>query len=1003
MSRKSFRQSSVHEYINITKQLPSTNPIRSPTPDIHSRKERIERTPSPHIMVDRSSLKNITNSQMKFGRNKDYEKLLESKDAQITSLQKELDALIKSVKSSGMKGSGDFNKEREHEETIEKLKQLLKAKDEENQDLRRKMEINLQESTAKTDNKIREILLKFYQEINVLKAENKQLCEKIERRPSTYNEARVLDGTLLVSDHRNPEKPKNAAVQHVQGGSISPYHEPQPLNQQSVIIHESQPNNGIMIDEIARLKSLLNEKDQKIRVLAEELERLNEVLKMKLLENENFMEKMRGNQGLEESLRLKQLLQAKLQELEDLKSKLPKEDTEKLKSLAMKTPVLIEEIKDLNEVISKLRKEIYEYEEKIVVLAQEIERLTELLKIHGNPRQYDEKVGLLASEIERLSEMIKSQNSEIQRIRPLEPQIEALKREYENLQDKYNNKNKSLEGKLKELELLKEKCLLIDKAFSTEKEGLYEKAEMLEKKANSLHSENQEINKMHRKSLIEKESNEQEALHLRGINQELAQEIKRLTETLKLKLQENEAKTQENDALRHKINEIDSHKTAVLGSQDQERKKSIAILQENDRKASMIESLNQEINGLRNRVLELESKAFTQEREHEKVKKSHQEMVQNMGSLQNQLEFVHGKTQEKSQGYEAELRQKEEDLRELRQKLMHVEQEKHSEISKVRDSISESQMRHENEKRKTLGALQEKESLQMENEVLRKERGEFQMKNGDLKKTLFQVNGEAEHLKAKNEEYLIKIVILSAINESAINDFNELRNEHLELNNKVQKMNNEKSMEEIKLRESLNETKQHHEREKRKSFQIIAEKDNLNKTLEMISKDKEDLHKRLYENEVKNIDFQSQFKILSGKYEEALVRVAVMSLEMERLLETLENEMNNRRIDIEEVRKDYESKLKVMNERKKKENDELKGEFENETKRLLNMIKNLEEQNEGLVRKHANDRSDFIAKYEKAMKETIVSLFIFLKKKIPLISLKNLLIFSIKRPKTSMI
>jgi hypothetical protein len=171
----------------------------------------------------------------------------------------------------------------------------------------------------------------------------------------------------------------------------------------------------------------------------------------------------------------------------------------------------------------------------------------------------------------------------------------------------------------------------------------------------------------------------------------------------------------------------------------------------------------------------------------------------------------------------------------------------------------------------------------------------------------------------------------------------------------------------------------------------------------MISKDKEDLHKRLYENEVKNIDFQSQFKILSGKYEEALVRVAVMSLEMERLLETLENEMNNRRIDIEEVRKDYESKLKVMNERKKKENDELKGEFENETKRLLNMIKNLEEQNEGLVRKHANDRSDFIAKYEKAMKETIVSLFIFLKKKIPLISLKNLLIFSIKRPKTSMI
>jgi len=63
--------------------------------------------PSPHIMIDRSFLKNITNSQMKFSQNKDYEKLLESKEAQITSLQKELDALIKSVKSSGVKRSGD--------------------------------------------------------------------------------------------------------------------------------------------------------------------------------------------------------------------------------------------------------------------------------------------------------------------------------------------------------------------------------------------------------------------------------------------------------------------------------------------------------------------------------------------------------------------------------------------------------------------------------------------------------------------------------------------------------------------------------------------------------------------------------------------------------------------------------------------------------------------------------------------------------------------------------
>lgn len=97
-----------------------------------------------------------------------------------------------------------------------------------------------------------------------------------------------------------------------------------------------------------------------------------------------------------------------------------------------------------------------------------------------------------------------------------------------------------------------------------------------------------------------------------------------------------------------------------------------------------------------------------------------------------------------------------------------------------------------------------------------------------------------------------------------------------------------------------------------------------------------------------------------------------MSCEFERLHEIIENESNMRKIELEEVRKDYENKFRLASERKKKENEELGLEFDYETKRLLSMIKGLEEQNEALVRKHANDRSDFIAKYEKAMKETIV-------------------------------
>ncbi len=116
-------------------------------------------------------------------------------------------------------------------------------------------------------------------------------------------------------------------------------------------------------------------------------------------------------------------------------------------------------------------------------------------------------------------------------------------------------------------------------------------------------------------------------------------------------------------------------------------------------------------------------------------------------------------------------------------------------------------------------------------------------------------------------------MLVSAINEGLNDDVNALRFENSDLVNKFQRITSEKSFEEIKLKENLQETKKHHEREKRKSVQVIQEKEALNRTLELISKDKEDLHKKLYENEVKVIDFQSNLKIVTSKYEEALMKV----------------------------------------------------------------------------------------------------------------------------------
>lgn len=742
------------------------------------------------------------------------------------------------------------------------------------------------------------------------------------------------------------------------------------FNEPHALSSTQNPNNE------QRWQSALRDKDYKIKTLAEELERINDVLRLKQQENEHLQEKLKKNPSspsIDDSIHLKQLLQTKLQELEDLKARLPSEDYDKLKALAAKTPDLLQEIKLLNETIIKLRKEQQENQEKIAVLAQEIERLTRLHKSQSSISREDEKVALLAQEIERLNESARLHSAEMSKLRGFEGLYENLKREHDNLSEKYANKNKALESKLKELELLKEKCLLIDKAFSAEKQGLHEKAETLEKKANSLIAENQDLSKLHRKSISDKELHEQENIKLNALNHELAQEIKHLTEALKSKINEIEGKNLEIEGLRRKLHENESHKNSLMNNFESERKKSQSVIQEHDRKNLLIEALNQEVNSLRARLLELESKGFSQEKEHEKLKRSHQEMAQTLVSVHNEKDFHNQRNNERLAACEAELRQKDEDLRELRQKLLHAEQEKALEIARVRDSINENQMKHEHEKRKTLGVMAERETLMLENEVLKKERSDFQQKCSQLKKSLFEASSEAAQTRGEYEESLIRLVILSAINESLHDDLQSLRSEMLELSNRFEKLHSEKSFEEIKFKESLSETQKHHEREKRRSIQTQAEKDALSKTLDLVSKDKEGLHKRLFENEAKMIDLQSQIKLISGNYEEALARIIVMSIELERLGELLEGEGLRQRAEVEEMRREFENKGKALAEWKRKEVEELKNEFENDNRRLLNMIKSLEEQNEALMRKSTSERSEFIAKYEKAMKDTLVN------------------------------
>ena len=479
MIRKSYRQSSVHEYINITKQLPSSNPIRSPTPDVHSRRERIEKTPSPHIVVDRNSLKNITNSQAKFSGTKDYkdyERLMEAKDAKIDALQKELEALVKSIRNSGMNpglisggnsGIDHSDPERSKKAGVQHIQGGTVSPYHEPQPISRPLGQSVSAYEQQPNGKLQGV-----------SAYGEQQPMGRPQGASAYEQTREQQRPLGVSSYeQNREQQPMSRPQGVgayeqnreqqpmsrpQNQSVSAYEqirEPQSLNRpQSQSFHEhnreAQPmsrpqaqgvsayEQQVVAEELPKLKALVLEKDSKMRALAEELERLNQVLKLKNHENEALVERMRGhanglngldevlkqkqqenerlnevirlktnenealqdrlkgiNQSLEDSLRLKQLLQTKLQELEELKAKLPREpreDTEKLKALASKTPMLIEEIKELNDAVSKIRREAHDNEERLKREARENEE-----RFKREEHENEEKILVLAHEIER--------------------------------------------------------------------------------------------------------------------------------------------------------------------------------------------------------------------------------------------------------------------------------------------------------------------------------------------------------------------------------------------------------------------------------------------------------------------------------------------------------------------------------------------------------------------------------------------------------------------------
>lgn len=224
----------------------------------------------------------------------------------------------------------------------------------------------------------------------------------------------------------------------------------------------------------------------------------------------------------------------------------------------------------------------------------------------------------------------------------------------------------------------------------------------------------------------------------------------------------------------------------------------------------------------------------------------------------------------------------------------------------------------------------------------------------------------------KIDELLCLNVLLSA-NLETLNEISKEKNIKIEiLEQEREKVLNDKALQEARMKESIHEIQNKTEKERKRSASFYAEKEVLNKSVDVLNREKVKLEHERQDLLMKLSEFNKINNELNEKNMLITMKFVIISTEMESSRNTLDKFKEVIEKREEEIKKEIENNNIKILETKKKEIETLKNNYENEISRLMIIIKQSEDNSSQMMRRNSKEREDFIQKYEQTMRNTIV-------------------------------
>ena len=650
-----------------------------------------------------------------------------------------------------------------------------------------------------------------------------------------------------------------------------------------------------LLAEKGGFEEKLREYEDKISLLAGELEKMSRVLREKTEENDelrNFIAKNEnGNRDKDyannEILRLKEILNGKLQETDDLRQKLSqisplKQEIKGLEnvrnSMNLEINRLSAIINEKNQVIETMRLRLLGFEgdsTEISILLRDMEKMREILQEKN--REIEGFKGLLASfeqkkqaEIENMVKVLESK-----RIAHVETNVRANISQIDEIKEK-------LKESMLESEQLKEKCRKMDEIYRMESEK-FRKREI-------------ELEEIQKKFQIFERNFEEIRLEKERKIEILAREIEKLTEVLNEKIRENDEIVKKNEFLSLNLEKLSPEFHYKLEENEGLKLRNEVLFKENEVFRVKIQKNLQEQERLR---VELENSVVSDENYHD-IDTKLKDLQRNLAIKSKELEdwkikYLQLENELLKRPIIGEISQKPVILSKL-----HEKDEENREIKRLEELLCERNEELERFIKADELLHQENEGLLRENENLRRDLMNPRMEFHEIQQNYDQ---NAKFDEIRDENMKIKRLLGDKIHE--IDEYKEKLEENQEKLHEFKGKLDENSKEMLlketeieKLKNGIKEISFLYKKDLGALEKKIKEKHEENTIFEL-KKELEEKEKEIRGFKEKNQALNNEF--FGKECENSKLREKVMNLEHENFLSSLKKRDSVEEIGFSEV------------------------------------------------------------------------------------------------------